>query len=170
MDGKISTTKEAHLEYRFASLRDLDLLVETRILVLRAANGLDESTDMSAVHRESLEYYRKALADGSHTAILVTDGGRFVGAGGISYYRVMPTFHNPSGEKGYIMNMYTAPEYRRRGIATHTLELLVADSRKRGVTAISLEATVSGRPLYERFGFVQSKNEMELPSESCFFK
>ncbi len=28
-----------------------------------------------------------------------------IGAGGISYYRVMPTYHNPSGNKAYIMNM-----------------------------------------------------------------
>lgn len=165
MNTSICRTGETNLEYRFASLSDLELLVETRIIVLRVANGLNESTDMSAVREESRRYYAEALADGSHTAILVTDGGRFVGAGGISYYRVMPTFHNPSGEKGYIMNMYTAPEYRRRGIATRTLEMLVADARKRGVTALSLEATAAGRPLYERFGFSASESEMELPPD-----
>lgn len=161
--------EETNPEYRFASLRDLDILVETRILVLRAANCLDESVDMSAVRETSREYYEKALADGTHTAILVTDNGRLVGTGGISYYCVMPTFHNPTGQKAYIMNMYTAPEYRRRGIAAHTLKLLVADARKRGVTAVSLEATAAGRPLYERFGFVQSENEMELPCEPYSF-
>jgi len=167
----MNNTNEMHLEYHFATIRDLEILVETRILVLRAANRLDEKTDMSAVRKTSLEYYRTAISDGSHTAILVTDGGHFVGAGGISYYHVMPTFYNPTGEKGYIMNMYTAPEYRRRGIATHTLELLVADAWKRGVTAVSLEATAEGRPLYERFGFEQSKSEMELPRGSyVFFK
>lgn len=75
----------------------------------------------------------------------------------------MPTYHNPTGQKAYIMNMYTRPEYRRRGIAFGTLELLVEDAEKRGVTAISLEATDMGRPLYEKYGFVQMESEMELP-------
>ncbi len=61
------------------------------------------------------------------------------------------------------MNMYTAPAYRRKGIAAQTLDLLVRDSRERGITAISLEATDMGRPLYEKYGFVKMEHEMELP-------
>ena len=96
----------------------------------------------------------RALTDGSHTAYLVFDGAIFVGSGGVSYFQVMPTYHNPSGCKAYIMNMYTKPEYRRKGIANNTLKLLVEDARCRGINAISLEATRMGRPLYEKFGFV----------------
>lgn len=62
----------------------------------------------------------------------------------------------------FIMNMYTAPDYRRRGIAYRTLELLVEDAKSRGIKAISLEATDMGRPLYEKYGFVQMNGEMEL--------
>jgi len=43
------------------------------------------------------------------------------------------------------------------------LDLLVADARERGITAISLEATAMGRPLYEKYGFIKMNNEMELP-------
>ena len=105
----------------------------------------------------------RALTDGSHTAYLVFDGAIFVGSGGVSYFQVMPTYHNPSGCKAYIMNMYTKPEYRRKGIANNTLKLLVEDARSRGIDAISLEATRMGRPLYEKFGFVKMNDEMEYP-------
>lgn len=74
----------------------------------------------------------------------------------------MPTYHNPSGNKAYIMNMYTHPDYRRKGIAYRTLELLVEDIKSREITSISLEATDMGRPLYEKFGFTKMKDEMEL--------
>ena len=150
------------MDYRRATIKDLDELVRTRIEVLRAANKLDESVDMSEVERQSKDYYEKALTDGSHTAYLVYDGDKFVGAGGVSYFRVMPTYHNPSGEKAYIMNMYTAPEYRRKGIAFKTLDLLVLAAKERNVKAISLEATDMGRPLYEKYGFVKMNDEMEL--------
>lgn len=93
---------------------------------------------------------------------MVFDGKRFVGAGGVSYFQVMPTYHNPSGKKAYIMNMYTDPEYRRRGIAFKTLDILVKDIKNKGITAISLETTEMGRPLYEKYGFVAMNNEMEL--------
>ena len=61
-----------------------------------------------------------------------------------------------------IMNMYTRPEYRRRGIAYHMLDLLVRDAADRGIDAISLEATRMWRPLNEKYGFTQMGDEMEL--------
>ncbi|MBP3278221.1 MAG: GNAT family N-acetyltransferase, partial [Butyrivibrio sp.] len=108
------------MDYQRATIKDLEELVRTRIIVLRAANKLDESADMSEVEEQSRDYYKKAMTDGTHTAYLVYDGDKFIGAGGVSYYKVMPTYHNPSGEKAYIMNMYTAPDYRRKGIAFKT--------------------------------------------------
>lgn len=95
-------------------------------------------------------------------AYLVFDGHEFVGASGISFFQVMPTFHNPTGKKAYIMNMYTKPEYRRKGIAYKTLDLLVAEAKQRGIHAISLEATNMGKPLYEKYGFTKMNDEMEL--------
>jgi ribosomal protein S18 acetylase RimI-like enzyme len=151
------------LIYKRATMEDIDVLTETRIKVLRAANRLSDDTDMSEVKKQTYDYYKKALCDGTHTAYLVFDGSIFVGAGGVSFFRVMPTYHNPSGYKAYIMNMYTNPEYRRRGIAYKTLDILVRDSKGKGVTAISLEATELGRPLYEKYGFVKMNDEMELP-------
>ena len=56
--------------YEKAGLDQLDLLVSTRIEVLRAANRLNDDVDMSGVERQSREYYAKALADGTHTAYL----------------------------------------------------------------------------------------------------
>ena len=150
------------LAYKRASLDDIDILTQTRVLVLRAANQLPDNTDMREVERQSYNYYRRAMCDGSHIAYLVFDGEHFVGAGGISFFQVMPTYHNPSGHKAYIMNMYTDPAYRRKGIATKTLDLLIAEAKSKGVTAISLEATEMGRPLYEKYGFEKMEDEMAL--------
>lgn len=152
-----------NLTYKKATLDDIDILTETRIEVLRAANRLSADVDMSEVECRSREYYKKALLDHTHIAYLAFDEDNFVGAGGVSFYQVMPTYHNPSGKKAYIMNMYTAPNYRRNGIAYQTLDMLVKDAKNRGITAISLEATDMGRPLYEKYGFVKMKDEMELP-------
>ena len=149
-------------EYKKASIEDIDELVRTRIIVLRAANKLSDDEDMSVVEEESYAYYRRALETGEHIAYLVYDNGKFIGAGGVSFYQIMPTYHNPTGKKAYIMNMYTAPEYRRQGIAFHTLDLLVKDAKEQGVLQIALEATDMGRPLYERYGFVKMEDEMEL--------
>ena len=151
------------LIYKKADLSDIDMLTETRIEVLRAANRLSADVDMSEVRRELYAYYERALANNTHTAYLVYDGNAVVGAGGVSFFQVMPTYHNPSGNKAYIMNMYTHPDYRRKGIAFKVLDMLVKECYARNITAISLEATDMGRPLYEKYGFIKMEHEMELP-------
>ena len=139
-----------------------------RFRVVCDGKKLSNDVDMSLVEKESYEYYKSALETGEHIAYLVYDNKNFIGAGGVSFYKVMPTYHNPTGKKAYIMNMYTASEYRRQGIAFHTLDLLVKDIRKQGVSQIALEATDMGRPLYERYGFVKMEDEMELKhSHAC---
>lgn len=160
--------KELHIdaadefEYKRATIENIDELVRTRIIVLRAANRLLDDVDMSIVEQESYAYYKRALESGEHIAYLVYDNEKFIGAGGVSFYQVMPTYHNPTGKKAYIMNMYTAPEYRRRGIVFRTLDLLIKDAKELGVLQIALEATDMGRPLYEKYGFVKMEDEMEL--------
>ena len=84
-------------EYKKATIENINELVRTRIIVLRAANKLSDDVDMSLVEKESYEYYKRTLENGEHIAYLVYDNEIFIGAGGVSFYQVMPTYHNPTG-------------------------------------------------------------------------
>ena len=53
--------------------KDLELLTETRLEVLRAANQLDSDVDMSEVKEQSFEYYQNALKNDTHLAYLIFD-------------------------------------------------------------------------------------------------
>lgn len=152
------------LAYRKAALYDLEDLVNMRIKVLRTANGLPDSADMSLVETQTRDYFERSLPNGGHVAYLVYDRDSIIGAGGVSFYQVMPTYCNPSGKKAYLMNLYTDPVYRRRGIAWQTLDLLVKEARERGVDFITLETTKMGKPLYEKYGFIPMQDEMILPN------
>ena len=48
-----------NLTYKRATLEDIDILVKTRIEVLKAANKLCVDTDMGEVERQSYSYYQK---------------------------------------------------------------------------------------------------------------
>lgn len=148
------------MEIRKVGADQLEELTELRIKVLRAANKLSGSADLSAVEKSSREYFRRGFETDSFSVYFAYEGERVVGCGGVSFYEVMPTCDYPDGSSAYIMNMYTDPEFRRRGIAYAILDVLISECRARKVGRITLEATDMGRPLYEKYGFVKLEHEM----------
>lgn len=145
-----------------ASSDDVDELVESRMEVMREVWDLSAEQDMTRFSDETRDYYERAIPAGTHAAFMAYDGPAFVGCAGISYYRVMPTVDNPTGRKAYVMNMYVRAAYRRIGVASRLLELLLDDAKAKGVDWICLEASEDGKPFYAARGFVPMPDEMML--------
>lgn len=75
---------------------------------------------------------------------------------------MLPTADHPTRLRAHLMNVYTAPAFRRRGIARMLVTALMDEARQRGATEISLDATEAGRPLYRSLGFRESGGAMTL--------
>lgn len=151
---------------RKADPSDLALLVNIRLEVIRAAFGLKEVDDnIYAVEQETTQYYKKHLGSDQHITYLAYIDNHLAGCGSICFYSLMPTYHYLTQNCAYIMNMYTRPEFRRKGIAYLLLDLLVKEAREHKTSKLSLEASPMGRLLYEKYGFVPMMNEMLLPGD-----
>jgi GNAT superfamily N-acetyltransferase len=58
-----------------------------------------------------------------------------------------------------VLNVFTEPEWRRRGAAVLLMERIVEWARAERIVRVVLHASPLGRPVYERAGFVPT-NEM----------
>lgn len=146
-----------------ATEREFDMVISTRLEMLKVVNSLPES----AVFSEDFinctkEYFRSPC----QTTVLAVNENEFVGCATICYITVMPTFDHPSGKRAHIMNVYTRSCYRKQGIAFRMMEVLINEAKQKGVTEISLDATESGRPLYQKCGFVNTEEGMVLTIKS----
>jgi GNAT superfamily N-acetyltransferase len=72
-----------------------------------------------------------------------------------------PHMIGSGARRGNIVNVYTAPPFRRHGLARQLMETILAWCRENGVDTIVLHASKEGRPLYDSLGFAAS-NEMRL--------
>ena len=134
------------MEYRKATADDIELLMSLREEMLRIVNGLPEDHRFSDVMTENSRRY---FLEGDQTTVIALDNGKAAACASISYIEVMPTFSHTTGKRAHIMNVYTNAAYRRQGIAQKLVNMLTAEAAERGVTEIGLDATDSGRPLYE---------------------
>ncbi len=147
------------IEYRIATDKDIELMMQSRLEMLRVVNNLSDDYEYSEdIVNNSREYF----LNGDQTTVLVLDGDKVIGCASMSYMTIMPTFSHPSGKRAHLMNVYTNPSYRRQGIARKMVNMLIDDAWSKGATEISLDATKLGRPLYESMGFIDSNECMVL--------
>ena len=59
-----------------------------------------------------------------------------------------------SGRQAIIQNVYTEPEWRRRGLALQLMKEIIGWASKTGIDSLVLHASDEGRPLYETLGFI----------------
>lgn len=104
----------------------------------------------------------EGFASGMQTTRLAMADGRAVACATLCYLTTIPTLRHPTGRRAHLMNVYTAPGYRRQGLARELVTALIHEARERGVTAISLDATEAGRPLYEALGFRANEEGMTI--------
>ena len=147
------------VEIRIATKDDIELLMSSRLEMLKVVNNLPADYEYSdEIVRESRDYF----LNGDHITVLAIDDGKVIGCASMSFMWIMPTFSHPTGRRAHLMNVYTRSEYRRQGIARKMVNMLIDETWKRGATEISLDATTMGRPLYESLGFTNSTEGMVL--------
>jgi GNAT superfamily N-acetyltransferase len=153
-------------------IRTLDITIrEARLTdipeILRQRRGMYEDmgyTDaatLDAMAPLSAEYLAKAMADGSCRAWLACHEGRVVAGGAVIISPWLAHPYDLECRRATILNVYTNPEYRRRGIARRLMQVMIDWCKQEGLARVTLHATDDGRHLYESLGFEPS-NEMKL--------
>jgi GNAT superfamily N-acetyltransferase len=145
---------------REATLTDISEILRLRQGMYVDMNYKDESS-LEAMVKCTATYLAKAMADGSFRAWLACENDRAV-AGGAVVVSPWPAHpYDLECRRATILNVYTDPAYRRRGLARALMQTMIDWCRREGFARVTLHASDDGRHLYESLGF-QASNEMRL--------
>ncbi len=146
------------MDYRRATIDDIPCLVEFRKQQL-----IDEGFRPSAnIDLELKEYFLSGLNDGSFISWLAVDNSSVIATSGLCFYQLPPSYSNPTGRIAHVTNMFTKTEYRRQGISSHLLSLIMDEIKRRNYKVIRLHASIDGKSMYRKAGFVDSDGYMTL--------
>jgi GNAT superfamily N-acetyltransferase len=105
---------------------------------------------------------RQLIADGTY--IVVEAEGRIAGCGGWSRRATLyggdhspgrdAALLDPRTDPARVRAMYTHPDFARRGVGRLILEVCEVAAAAEGFSRLELMATLSGRELYSRCGYV----------------
>lgn len=149
------------LTIRLAGVDDLEQVVALRMAFLR-----EMQPEAAESEPDVLELTRKYIADklpgGEFLVWFAEEDGQVVGTSGLVFFHRPPTFGYRSELHAYVLNMYTLPEWRGKGVAAALLRHIIEYVKATPARRITLHATEMGRSLYERFGFTTSSSFMTL--------
>jgi ribosomal protein S18 acetylase RimI-like enzyme len=155
---------------RRAGAGDAEELVRLRIVMLESMDGVPVPAGEWSRRAAASLRRRLPAVDAAIAAFVVDQPGRdrlAACATGVIEER-LGSPGNPSGLHGYVFNVATDPEYRRRGHATACLAALLDWFTANDVAHVRLRASRDGLAVYQRLGFaVEPGPSMRWVPQGC---
>jgi ribosomal protein S18 acetylase RimI-like enzyme len=147
------------LETRRATVADADLITRHRKAMFADMRDAPESI-LEEMARHFEPWVRRMLANDKYAGWIISDADCDIASAGLLILDWAPHFLDPAGEqRGYVLNVFVEPDYRRRGLAQALMAECMDEARRRGIRIVALHASKKGQPVYEKLGFTTS-NEM----------
>lgn len=118
---------------------------------------------LDAMTVEYRRYLEQQFGDNIR-AWVIERGDQIIASGAVFFYDLLPRPGDWTGRAALLHSMYTALEYRGRGLARRIVLTAVEFCRANGFHGLRLHASDAGRPVYASLGFVPT-TEMWLSFE-----
>jgi ribosomal protein S18 acetylase RimI-like enzyme len=149
-------------EIRRATVQDIEEIVKLRLELFKELGEVRSGQEEALILTATREYLEEALFNNEFISYLAFANHQVISVSGMVLFKRPPYLENLQGLEAYILNMYTLPPYRGKGLARKLLENCIEECKKIGVKRIWLYASYDGIPLYEKMGFTFNNSEMEL--------
>jgi GNAT superfamily N-acetyltransferase len=141
------------ISLRLVTFADIPVMTAHRMAYLTEMQGEREPEYLKKLEMELAEYFREHIQSGSFFALVAESEGEILGYGGMVLRSIPGDLNKPAYLEGDILNMYTLPAARRRGVGTLILQGLLEKARSLGMSKVGLHTSKDGEMLYRSFGF-----------------
>lgn len=146
---------------RGATLADIPEVLRQRRAMYQDMGHRDEAK-LDGMIASSTKYLHEAMPVGSFRAWLAQiSTGEIAGGGAVIVSPWLSRPHSLQCRQASILNVFTYPAYRRRGVARSVMQTMIDWCQEQGFAYVSLHASEDGKPLYEALGF-EPTAEMRL--------
>lgn len=141
------------IRVREVGLGEVELLTKYRIAYLTEMQGERSEKYQQELTNELTQYFTEALAEQRFFAFLAEQDGLALSFGAMVIKKIPGDFNQSMYLEGDILNMYTVPSARRKGISALIVQELLNEAHNRGISKIALHTSQDGEKLYRKFGF-----------------
>ncbi|UCG36902.1 MAG: GNAT family N-acetyltransferase [Candidatus Bathyarchaeota archaeon] len=147
--------RKEKIVYRRATADDIPALIDYRVRFLRELHDHPDDDETKILRNSLLEYFTKAIPANDFVGWVADYEGKIIGTSGMVVWQIPARYGVENGRLGYLLNFYTIPEARRKGIGTRLLIELIREAESIELKTLHLHATEDGINIYRKAGFVE---------------
>lgn len=143
---------------RLAHEKDIETLVQFRLSLLEELGKPIEESLRKRTEQTLRHYFVTELATGTCIAWVAESSGSIVATGAVNVFHRIPYPKNLSGKERYLLNMFTIPSFRGKGIGAEIVKTIRKYAVDNGYKRILLNASPQGRSVYLKGWFQGERN------------
>lgn len=119
-------------EIRKATVQDIEEIVRLRLELFKELGEVRSGQEETLVLTATKKYLEEALSNNEFISFLALSNHNVISISGMVLFKRPPYLANLKGLEAYILNMYTIPQYRGKGLARKLLEHCMEECKKSG--------------------------------------
>ncbi|MBP0966987.1 MAG: GNAT family N-acetyltransferase [Oscillospiraceae bacterium] len=141
------------IQIRLAVPADIPQLCKLRLAYFDEEFGTLPADKTAAIKAHLPAYFTAHLGRDCIAAAAEAEDGTLVSNALLTVIEKPANPFFPCGRSGYVLGVFTEPEYRGQGLATQIMTLILQEAKRLQLDTVTLSASDMGKPIYEKLGF-----------------
>ena len=148
-----------NLVYRKLCPDDRDLFIRLRLDFINEFHKDVDETEKEKLKTSLQNYFDRHIKNDGFIGIICEYDQKIISVAYLIIDEWPPNRKFINGKIGTLLNVYTYPEYRKKGIATDVIKRIIEEAKKQNVSIIDLLATEDGESVYKKLGFLENEDK-----------
>jgi len=145
--------------YRKLCHDDRDLFIRLRLDFINEFHKDVDETEKEKLKTSLQSYFDRHIKDDEFIGIVCEYEQKVISVAYLIINEWPPNRKFLNGKIGTLLNVYTYPEYRKNGISTNIIKMIIEEAKKQNVSIIDLLATEEGESVYKKLGFFENEDK-----------
>ena len=141
------------IQIRLAVPADIPQLCKLRLAYFDEEFGTLPADKTAAIKAHLPAYFTAHLGRDCIAAAAEAEDGTLVSNALLTVIEKPANPFFPCGRSGYVLGVFTEPDYRGQGLATQIMALILQEAKRLQLDTVTLSASDMGKGIYEKLGF-----------------
>jgi len=148
------------IELRKVGIEHLEILVDLRIEFIKDIHPEIDFKLLEKIQKVTLSYFNDLLNNNSYIGFIgINNNGEIICTAGLLIYFLPPLNNEKNRKIGHMLNFYTKPAYRKKGIGLKLMNYIKDTAVDEKIDRLVLNSTKMGFSMYKKAGFIEPEDK-----------